>query len=152
MSDVFKAHADGLRECAQSFPVLLNQIGLLAVIDGKAAGLDLVSHSTAYSKLHPKLIRSYALESLREQTGKTITPDQALDRTSAFLDHLQEARVTPFPSVGYGSDLRFQAKGLVGAALVHENEIIHAAFFSLDQQDKPAKSAPGSHRRRRLSP
>ena len=149
MSDVFKAHADGLRECAQSFPVLLNQIGLLAVIDGKAAGLDLVSHSTAYSKLHPKLIRSYALENLLEPKAKPITQNQALDRSSAFLDHIQTAQATPFPSSGYGTDLRFWAEGSVGAALVHKDEAIHAAFFSLDEQDKPAKTASGSHRRRR---
>jgi hypothetical protein len=146
MSDVFKAHAEGLHACAQSFPLLFNQIGLLAIIDGKAAGLDLLSLSAAYAKLHPKLIRSYALETLLEPQGKPITHNQALDRTHAFLDDIQTAQPTPFPSIGYGTDLRFQAKGLIGTALIHENEIIHSAFFRLDEQDKPAKTASLRHR------
>jgi hypothetical protein len=151
MSDVFKAHGVSLSQCAQTFPLLFNQIGLLAVIDGGAAGLELISYSGAYAKLHPKLIRSYALESLLEQKGKPITQNQALDRAKAFLDYLQTAQPIPFPSVGHGTDLRFQAKGLVGTALVHENEVIHAAFFSLDEQDTPAKTASLSTRCRRFT-
>jgi hypothetical protein len=132
MSDVFKAREHDLHQSTQSFPLLLNQIGLLAVIDGKAAGLDLVSYSSAYGKLHPKLIRSYVLESLLEQRERLITQNSALDQTKAFLDFIHTAQATPFRSVGHGTDLRFQAKDLVGTALVHENEVIHAAFFSLD--------------------
>jgi hypothetical protein len=147
MSDLFKAREDDLHECAQSFPLLFNQIGLLVVIDGQAVGLDLVSYSSAYAKLHPKLIHSYALESLLEPEGHPITPAQALDRTCAFFEDIQAARSTPFPSVGYGTDLRFQAERLVGTALVYDNEVIHSAFFSLDDQDKPAKT--GARRRRR---
>jgi hypothetical protein len=141
MSDAFKAHADGLSQCAQSFPLRFDQIGLLAVIDGKAAGLDLVSNRSAYARLHPKLIRSYALECLLESEGKPITQTQAMNRARTFFDHVQTAQATPFPSVGHGTDLRFHAKGLAGTALVHENEVIHAAFFSRDEQDKPAKTA-----------
>lgn len=153
MNDVFKAHADSLDQCAQCFPLLFNQVGLLAVLDGKAVGLDLVSHSGAYSKLHPKLIRSYALESLFEPKTKLAAQPPTLNQVKAFLDHIHTAQATPFPSVGYGTDLRFHAKGLTGTALVHDNEIIHAAFFSLDEQDKPAKTASlSNHRRRRLSP
>jgi hypothetical protein len=147
MSDVFKAHADGFRECAQNFPLLLNQIGLLAVIDGNVVGLDLVSRSGAYAELHSKLIRSYALETLLEPKGNPISPASALDQTKAILDSIQKTQPISFPSVGYGTDLRFQAEGLVGTALVHDKEVIHAAFFSLDDQDKPAKA--GARRGRR---
>lgn len=132
MSDVFNAREHDLRQCMQTFKLIANQVGLLAVIDGNFAGFDLVSFSAAYARLHPKLIRSYALESLLEPTGSFITQNSALDRAKAFLDNIQAARATPFPSVGHGTDLRFQAKGLVGTALVHDNEVIHAAFFSLD--------------------
>jgi hypothetical protein len=133
MSDVFKACENDLRQCQQTFKLVPNQVGLLAVLDGNAAGLDLVSLTAAYEKLHPKLIHSYALESLLEPEGKPITQTQALDRARAFLNHVQTAQATQFPSVGYGTDLRFQAKVLTGTALVYDNEVIHAAFFSLDE-------------------
>jgi hypothetical protein len=149
MSDLFKARQHDLHQCGLGFNLVPNQIGFLAVTDGKVVGLDLVSFSGAYAKLHPKLIRSYALESLLEPKAKPITQNQALDRAKAFLDHIRTAEATPFPSVGHGTDLRFQAKGLVGTALVHDNEVIHAAFFSLDEQDTPAKPASLSTCRRR---
>jgi hypothetical protein len=151
MSDVFKAHADSLHQCAQSFPLLIDQIGLLAIIDGKAAGLDLLSLSTAYAKLHPKLIRSYALESLLETKYVPISQEPAWDRAKAFLADIQAVPATPFFSVGHGTDLRFHAMGLIGTALVHENEVIHAAFFSLDEQDNPAKTASVSTHRRQFA-
>ena len=151
MSDIFKAREDDLRQCEQIFKPAPNQVGLLAVIDGKAAGLDLVSLTAAYVKLHSKLVRSYALEGLLQSKARPTTRKAALDRTKAFLDEILVAEATPFPSVGYGTDLRFEAKGLAGTALVHDNEAIHAAFFRLDEQDKPGKMAPLSNRRRRFT-
>ena len=73
MSDVFNAREHDLHQCVRTFKLFANQVGLLAVTDGKAVGLDLVSFSGAYAKLHPKLIRSYALESLLEPAGNLIT-------------------------------------------------------------------------------
>jgi hypothetical protein len=37
-----------------------------------------------------------------------------------------------YQSIGYGWDFRFQADKLAGSALMHEDHVIHAAFFRLD--------------------
>jgi hypothetical protein len=154
MSDVFKAREEDLHQCEQVFRPVPNQVGLVAVIDGKAAGLDVVSLSAAYARLHPKLVRNYVLEALldaspspRRGEGKgEVAPDSAL-RTphsalaKAFLDDVLAAQTSQFPSVGYGTDVRFQAKRLAGTALVHDNEVIHAAFFRLNEQDHPERMA-----------
>ncbi|HOX59719.1 MAG TPA: hypothetical protein P5205_21515 [Candidatus Paceibacterota bacterium] len=64
MSDVYKARDEDLRKCDEIFKPVANQVGLLAFIGGKPAGADIVSLTSAYARLHPKLVRSYTLEGL----------------------------------------------------------------------------------------
>ena len=70
MSDVYKARDEDLRKCDEIFKPVANQVGLLAFIGGKPAGADLVSLTSAYAKLHPKLVRSYTLEGLLDAKAK----------------------------------------------------------------------------------
>ena len=44
----------------------------------------------------------------------------------------------------------FQHVSLAGSALVHANEVIHAAFFRLEETEQPERMAPYRHRRRHL--
>ena len=141
MSHVFKTREDELRKCEQLFKALPNQVGLLAIIDGHLVGLDLLSLTTAYAKLHLKLVRSYVLEGLlgtpnpgggpREAT--TASPGTAAAQARKFLAEIATAEEHQFPCIGYGIDHRYQGKALAGTALVHENEVIHAAFFRLNE-------------------
>ena len=167
MSDVYKARDEDLRKCDDIFKPLANQVGLLAFIGGKPAGADLVSLTSAYAKLHPKLVRSYALEALLEdgranlsaapstlnsQPSTTppgeVAPDSALrtphsELARAFLAEIASAEERQFASVGHGTDFRYRSaprpstlnprpSTICGTALVHENEVIHAAFFQVD--------------------
>ncbi len=190
MSDVYKAREDDLRQCDEVFKPVANQIGLMAFIAGQPAGLDLVSLTVAYTKLHPKLVRSYALEAILEHRpspkhageggapapgeGKsasqpsTLNP-QLLSAAQSFFAEILAAEEHQFPSVGHGTDYRYrthatQAPGpkpisasrltalqhftLAGSALVHANEVIHAAFFRLDEQEQQSTMAPLRNRRR----
>ena len=45
------------------------------------------------------------------------------------------------------ADHRYKGKALAGTALVHENELIHAAFFRLDAIDQPDRMASFRARR-----
>ena len=69
-------------------------------------------------------------------------------RLVKFLDEITAAEERQFPSIGYGTDHRFKGKDLAGAALVHENEVIHAAFFRLDGIEQPERMASYRARRR----
>jgi len=135
MSDVFKAQAAELRRCLEAFPCVPAQVGLLAIIDGQVAGMDVVSLASAYAELHAKLVRGYALPALLESRPRAATPDTAAVRGGEFLAEIRTAAARPFPSVGYGTDVRFKARGLAGSALVHDGEVIHAAFFRLNGRD-----------------
>jgi hypothetical protein len=157
MSDVFKAREEDLRKSDEVFKPLANQVGILVFIAGVPAGVDLVSRTSAYAKLHPKLVRSYTLEGLLEELspprmtaeGKLpapLTTDSVSVEARKFLDQILVTEEQPFPSVGYGTDYRYKAKNLAGSALVHANEVIHAAFFWLDDSEQPGRMASYRHR------
>jgi hypothetical protein len=178
MSDVYKAREEDLRKCDDIFKPVPNQVGLLAFIGGKPAGLDLVSLTSAYAKLHPKLVRSYALEALLEDrravSPLSAAPEAITTRAKEFLLEITSAEERQFPSVGHGTDFRyrsgprpsplatpassqpisasqlsaFQHVSLAGSALVHANEVIHAAFFRLDDPEQPERMASYRNRRR----
>jgi hypothetical protein len=155
MSDVYKAREDALRKGDELFKPLPNQAGMLAFINGAPVGVDLVSRPAAYARLHPKLVRSYTLEGLLERPatsseGETplCPPAEVITfQARQFLDEITTAEEQQFPSVGYGTDHRFKGKDLAGTVLVHENEVIHAAFFRL-QDNKQREDRLASYLRR----
>lgn len=132
LNDAFKAHAESLNQCLRAFPRKEGQVGLLVLINGVVAGLDVVSRPEVYARLHEKLIRSYVLDALLDGTASPKTVTEASANAQAFLATTYNSREEVFPSVGYGSDHRYSAPGLTGNALVHEGHLIHAAFLSLD--------------------
>jgi len=148
MSDVYKARDEDLRKCDEIFKPVANQIGLLAFIGGKPAGADLVSLAAAYAKLHPKLVRSCTLEGLLDDKAKSAPGNGLAARAKDFFAEITAAEERQFPSVGHGTDYRYKAKALAGSVLVHQNEVIHAAFFSLDEAEKPEHRASRFRRRR----
>ena len=148
MSDIYKAREEDLKKCTEILQCVPNQVGLFALIDGQPAGVDMVSLPSAYAKIHPKLVRSYTLEGLLDTKGKNTVPAGIAASAKKFLAEIAAAEERQFPSVGYGTDVRFKTKALAGSALIHENEVIHAAFFRLDEQEEPGKMASLRNRRR----
>jgi hypothetical protein len=147
MRDVFESRREPLEKSIQSFPLVSGQVGLLVVIDGEAAGLDILSLPAAYGHLHRKLIKSYVMDALlgkkRKKTEQKVSDRAARD----FLDRAAGCAEKTFKSVGYGEDFRFKGDRIAGSALVHENTVIHSAFFHLDQimEESPLSRL---HRRR----
>jgi hypothetical protein len=145
MSNIFKARAEDFRKCDEVFKPVPNQVGLLAIINGQPAAAELVSLTAAYSKLHSKLVRSYVLEALLEdgRPSSPLSPAPAAftSRARKFLAEVTRTEERQFPSIGHGTDFRYRPAtshsavrppSICGSALVHENEVIHAAFFCLD--------------------
>jgi hypothetical protein len=148
MSDVYKARDEDLRKCDELFKPVANQVGFLAFIGGKPAGADMVSLTSAYAKLHPKLVRSYTLEGLLDDKAKPAPAVGLTSRAKEFLAEIASTEERQFASVGHGTDYRYKAKALAGIALVHEKEVIHAAFFRLDDNEQPERMASYRARRR----
>jgi len=147
MSDVYKAREDDLRQCDEVFKSVPSQVGLLAIIDGQPAGMDMVSLTSAYAKIHPKLVRSYALEGLLESKQQIPPPHSILAQALKFLEEITVVEEHQFPSISHGTDHRFKGNDLAGAALVHESEVVHAAFFRRDGIEQPERMASYQARR-----
>ena len=147
MSDVFEGARAGLDEYLEAFPMVDGQGGLLAVVDGHAIGLDLLSRSAAYSELHEKLMRSYAMEAhladvrKRRQAQRELPGSKVVDPmtvATAFLDSAKTCEEEVHASVGVGNDHRLEGASVVGSALVVEDCAVHIALF-------PRPAEPGHH-------
>jgi len=148
MSDVYKAREVDLHRCDEIFKSAPNQVGLVAFINDQTAGMDMVSLTASYAEIHAKLVRSYALDGLLEPKLQTPAPEGFATQANKFQDEITAAEERQFPSVGYGTDHRLKGKELAGAALIHENEVIHAAFFRVAGIERPERMASYRDRRR----
>lgn len=152
LHDVFQALAPQLTRALTALPLVPGQSGLLVVIDGQVAGLDLVPPPELYGRLHAKLVRSYVLEALLETDPSPPVPDRALELARGFLGQLAGCDERAFPSIGYGTDHRYAGPGVAGAALVHADQVVHAAFFRLDESARQTDMASLRQRRRYRTP
>jgi hypothetical protein len=149
LQDVYDAKEKNLNEFLRKFPCLPRQKGIIVLINGRVVGMDIVSREAAYTVIHPKLIKSYAMDALLEKS----THYGEIDPTAAqrFLRQLAGCREQRFPAISLGTDYRFTGSGVIGSALVHRESIIHMAFFSSKQQLQPKPVEPMSSYRQRRS-
>jgi hypothetical protein len=65
MHDAYDKVSDRLKKYFGRFDFAESQNGLFAFINGKIAGFDILSKTGAFKKVFPKLIKSYAMDSVR---------------------------------------------------------------------------------------
>lgn len=145
MKDIHEARENDLDAYLEHFTIIPDQKGLIVIVNGQVAGLDMVSQADAFKVLYPKLIKSYIMDAILEKPAKGKTPGP--DKAKAFLDEMIAAGEQTYDSVGYGRDFRYEGKKLVGSALVHEDAVIHMAFFRTTQAEKGGFMAGTSRRR-----
>lgn len=147
MRDVFQAKIGDLDEYLKAFPSVPHQKGLFVIIDEKVVGFDFISLEPAYTQLHPKLVKSYALEALIRKEQKTGEPGK--EEATKFIDEVTKNDQKKYDSVGQGWDYRFEGKEVVGSALKVGKKVVHLAFFRITESEKAGKIA-GYRRRRRF--
>ncbi|OGP90112.1 MAG: hypothetical protein A2157_17390 [Deltaproteobacteria bacterium RBG_16_47_11] len=146
MRDVYedkKADLDGYLKAFQYVP---HQKGILAMINGRVMGLDILSLEAVYEVLHPKLVRSYAMDALLQQPEKV--DSGSVEKVKTFIGEARLCKEEKFKSIGHGWDHRFEGPTTVGSALVHQEKVIHMAFFGMTESEKVGKMSSASHRRR----
>lgn len=126
MSDIFEARRAALEEYLSAFATTAGQLGMLFVIGGEVAGLDLFDRAATAAKQLPKLVRGYALDALGR--GGSAAPDR--DVAFQFMAALTTARTRAWPAVGMGHDVRFSGEGCDGAALAVDGGVIHLCAFA----------------------
>jgi hypothetical protein len=145
MSDVYEAKTKELDEYLGVFLCIPQQKGLLTFMDEEVVGFDFLSLDSAYALLHPKLVKSYAMEALLQKAPKTEKPDK--EKAKDFLKEASKTKEKKYQSVGKGWDHRFEGKKLVGSALKVDKKVIHMAFFGITESEKAGNIA-GFRRRR----
>jgi len=127
MADVYDAKNEDLENYLEAFEHVEGQNGLLVLVNGKIIGLDVVSSSSAYKKVHKKLIKSYAIDSMIQKPGGEcmVKPEH----TDEFISKILKSDETINDSVGYGFDYRFATDSYIGSSLVYHDDVIHVSFF-----------------------
>ncbi len=143
MSDAYAARERDLERLLGAFPLLEGQCGIYVQIGGAFAGLDLVSLPVVWRDLHDKIVRSYIMDALLEKRqAEPVDPE----RFESWQAGLGSFAVESFPGVGLGTELRLEAEGSIGSALLWEDALTHLAVYP--RQQHPARY-PRYHNPRR---
>ena len=134
MKDIDESIASSLDDYSKAFDCVENQTGLMVFLNGIPAGLEMMSRPDKYGLIHKKIIRSYATDALLEKKKEDSFVDPA--HAARFMERIQGCREESFPSPGLGMDLRYEGKGIVGAALRFEDVPVHLSFFTLEEEDQ----------------
>jgi hypothetical protein len=145
MKDIFESRRTTLDEYVNEFKCVPDQKGLIVFIGDKIAGLDTLSRTSAYATIHPKLVKSYAMDALIPRRTRTAEP--SVSQARDFLKEAAKCKERKYESVGHGWDHRLEGKATVGSALVHEGKVIHMALFPVAESDRVGRMAGYGRRR-----
>jgi hypothetical protein len=134
MHDVYVDQKQSIDEYLNGVEAAEGQIGVVVAINGSAAGVEMFDSPDTLRTYLPKIVRSYALDALANQTKK---PHPAEEREALrLLDSILELDTKSFPAVGLGEDLRIDSPDITGGALSHNGRIIHLAAFNTAPPNK----------------
>ena len=131
---VYEKHFEKLQEYIDVFPIGKNQIGALFGISGGVVGFDLVDSHLTFQKLMKKLVKSFALDAIRdtgEQDNVSLKEDAA-----KFLYLVKKAKAEKYPAIGRGDTIRLGGDEINGGALVVDDRIIHLSAFPCLNNEK----------------
>ncbi len=132
MSDSYSQRHDDLSEYLKAFPLLKNQKGIIALVNGKPWAADYVSNAASYADLHDKLVKSFAADCLSLPVKEMESNENlAIDAWKALRD-LSKSTESVVQPIGLGSDIRYNAPHIGAAALVYEDSLVHITIFSKD--------------------
>jgi hypothetical protein len=145
MREVYEDKKKDLDDYLGAFPYVPSQKGIFVMINGEVVGFDLLSLAPVYEAIHPKLVKSYAMDAFLQQ--KNHSGNGSVEKAKAFVGEAGQSKEERFKSVGHGWDHRFEGPGIVGSALVHQDKVIHMAFFGITESEKVGKMSSASRRR-----
>ncbi len=152
MRDVYEKRAGMIASLENDFPLHEGQTGLFALWAGGVVGFDVLATPGAYARIHPRLVRSYALDALTREP-KAGADDGRIARE--WLVGLSDAIATTHDSPGDGTSYRYTGPGFLGSALVVADSVLHAVFFAAEPETvgpDERRYPTARERRRRMEP
>lgn len=128
MSDAYQSKKADIEASLTHLEWQPHQRGSLVFINGKVAGLELISRAETYSSIHRHLMKSYLLEALflEPETQAEVS----LEKAHEFVGKAMECTEEVFKSVGEGFDHRLESDEIIGSGLVDGEALLHLGLFS----------------------
>lgn len=135
MADIYERYDVTLRDYEQALKPPDGQVGALFAINGRIVSLDVFDYASTFARFFPKLLRGCALDAISyfQPQFTPLTSSAVQD----FIHRVAHADAQVFPAVGEGEDVRFRAAGVVGAALVARERMVHLCAFTLPDEGNP---------------
>jgi len=134
LQDMFEGYSRKLNQVLQDLSAPGECHGAAFAMNGKILGVDLFDRPATFTKLWPKLVKSYAMDALEgaNDDQKALEPESAL----AWTRSAQSAKLEWFDSPGVGQDVRIDGEMLIGAALVAGQQLVHLQLFQREEKGK----------------
>jgi hypothetical protein len=101
--------------------------GVVATLGERPVLLEVLAGPRSFARVSRKLLSGYAFEAVGLGEGDG-PPDPS--SVKGLIEAAAKARREEHPAVGSGRDVRFEADGISGYALVGEEGVLHAAIFA----------------------
>jgi hypothetical protein len=100
--------------------------GVVVVLGERPVFAEILAGPRTFARAFGRLLRGYAFEALEWEGGAR----SGVAAANGFLAAMIDSRREEHPAVGAGTDVRFSSSALLGYALVHEENVLHAAAFA----------------------
>jgi hypothetical protein len=115
-------------ESQSSFPLLRNQVGILAFLGRDLLGLDALGCPDLYAALHRRLVTGYLITAIAA-SGDTVPATLAdSDDLRALASALEVAERVAEPHVGHGEYASLRGT-VAGGELRHNGHLVHLSVF-----------------------
>ena len=125
--DVYENQKNHIDDYLNGVEPQKGQIGAIFAINGCAAGVEIFDSAETLGTYLPKIVRSYALDALANQTAVSGADES---EAAQLLDSILELEAQSFPAVGLGEDLRIESAEICGGALAYDGKVVHLAAFN----------------------
>lgn len=124
MYDQAREELEAFQSRLQAAPA---QVGAIFAINNRIVGLEAFDSAATWRKSMRKIVESYGLDALdrRGEPGSRGRRDPG-----RFLSSVASGEAERFKAVGMGEDLRLRGRGVEGAALAVDDEVVHVLAYA----------------------
>ena len=111
-------------------------VGVAVIVGNRLITIDIFENPGLFSKLWPKLLRSYAMEAIAYDF-KTQDTDNVQDQVRKILGKLYQKRYERRDGIALGTELSITTDDVTSAGLAYKGSVVHFAAFPSDGSREP---------------
>ena len=132
LDSIYESRRTQMEGWTQAFPLVENQVGLVAFQGETPLATDAVGSPSLYAKVHQRLLTGYVLDAMEGWDPHHPTPRAAAPEAELVLEALGAAERVPSHSVGSG-EYRILRGRVLGGELIHDAQLVHVSAFPADE-------------------